>query len=233
MRLAAFIICILGTLLSVGGQGTAGSNEESHEKLLYLSLFYGDIYNAGKIDIASLPEDIQDRVREYSSRLSGFKSRLKDTREYSNPEARMIGDAVFRNRVNIERGIVSLIGEEGIEEIAAEYAGSATAFYEWEDFVYAPLGEAEHAIEFLNGNPETPLKPYLVVFIIHRHRHALKGIEYEKKYFKERPDLLAKYEKLEVDTLKTYEHYLEIGEKHPDPLVRWFSAYIANADSLF
>ncbi len=237
MRFIKYTIFFLGIFVLSSHYCIAGTKSEiESEKLLYNTFFYGDYYDAEKIPANSLPEYARERVGEYVKRFINYKSRIEKSHiklpaRLRAREAEMLGGAYLRKRRNIEKAIVSLVNEKEIEDLAADYALNAKLYYEWEGSSDAPLGEAMYAIKFLKGKPDTPLEPYLTIFIVNRLRHSLNGFEYEKQ---NRNEPMIKYdEKQHNETLKTYNFYLDNAKKHADPLVKCLSIYIANAESLY
>jgi len=167
---------------------------------LYKSLFHdAPVIN---IKTAKLPENLKRRLEEYKNRSLGFHSQLGAYRAMPSDKAPLCEPA----RV-VEKGIVSLINSPGIEKAAAEYARSAKLYYEWEGFADSPLDEARYADEYIERNPATVIKPYLILFLAHRYRCAYECLEFEKKFDEQKA------------VSKNYQHYLREAKECPDRLV--------------
>src|SRR5262245_28583378 len=167
---------------------------------LYKSLFHDA--PVASIKTANLPEDLKRRLEEYKNRSLGFHSRLGAYRAL--PGAKF--PVCDPGRV-VEKGIVSLINGKGAEKAAAEYARGATLYYEWEGIADSPLGEAKYAEEYLERNPPTMIKPYLILFLAHRYRCAYECLEFEKKFDEQKA------------VSEKYQHYLREAKEYPDRLV--------------
>ncbi len=223
-----------GTVALLVSNSLASNSSDARrkaERSLYNAMLYPAVYSAEKIEVADLPEYVRDRVRVYKQRCAGFSSRLP---ELDPSRDAFIPNAVLAKKKGIEKVIFSLINKEGIEDIAAGYAKDAKLYYEWEGFSEGPLAEATYAEEFLNGNPETPIRPYLIIFILHRYKHAVFAVEYEKDLVlncggkpKKYPWTKETYER----ALKKYEYYLNMAKEEQDLLVGWFAGYIDKIDN--
>jgi hypothetical protein len=151
---------------------------------------------------ANLSEDLKRRLEEYKNRSLGFHSQLGAYRALPSDNAPICDPG----RV-VEKGIVSLINGKGAEKAAAEYARSAKLYYEWEGFADSPLDEAKYAEEYLERNPATMIKPYLILFLAHRYRCAYECLEFEKKFDEQKA------------VSEKYQHYLREAKEYPDRLV--------------
>jgi hypothetical protein len=118
----------------------------------------------------------KSRLEEYAERLDRFHSRLGNPPGSDQFELTVL----FHIRVGIERGIVALVSKPGIEDAAAQFADRTRLFYEWEGMSDGPLTEAADAEYFLTSDSETPLKPFLFLFLLHRYRCAYECLVYEK-----------------------------------------------------
>lgn len=117
---------------------------------------------------AALPPDTRKRLADCSDRFNRFRSRLGNPPDSSQFERTVL----YNNRVAIERGIVALVPKPGIEDEALMFLNVARIYYEWEGMSDGPLTEAEVAAGYLSAHPETPVKPYLYLFLLHRYRSA-------------------------------------------------------------
>lgn len=215
-------ICLWGLILFVGI--TACSNEQRQNVeidfggLLYKSVFYSYIpeYDLSKFDTKALPKNIRIRVNEYIERSKKFRSQLIKPKAGEGPK--LWG---FRKRQVVEKAIVSLIKAEGIENIASKYAKEAVLYYEWEGMSDGPLPEAEFAEEYLKTHPETPIKPYLFLFLIHRYRCAFECLVFEKNL------------EAQKEASKKYQLYLKYAKESSDPLIRMIAEDIDKQQYLY
>ena len=167
---------------------------------LYKSLFHdAPVTN---INTANMPEDLKRKLEEYKNRSLGFHSQLSDRRALPSDKAPICDPG----RV-VEKGIVSLINGKGIETAAADYARTAKLYYEWEGFADSPLDEARYAEEYLERNPATMIKPYLILFLAHRYRCAYECLEFEKNFDEQKA------------VSEKYLRYLREAKEYPDRLV--------------
>ncbi|HMB27843.1 MAG TPA: hypothetical protein VKS99_07035 [Blastocatellia bacterium] len=167
---------------------------------LYKSLFHdATVIN---IKTAKLPEDLKRRLEEYKNRSLGFHSQLGAYRALPSDKAPICDPG----RV-VEKGIVSLINGKGIETAAADYARTAKLYYEWEGFADGPLDEARYAEEYIERNPATMIKPYLILFLEHRYRCAYECLEFEKNFDEQKA------------VSEKYQHYFREAKVYPDRLV--------------
>jgi hypothetical protein len=170
---------------------------------IYKTLFFKttDDYSPEHIKTSQFPKLIQDRIKTYKDRWKRFRSKLRAP--ISPPESVM----GFPRFVSIEKGIVSLINAKGIEDIAANYAKNARLYLEWEGSSSGPLDEAKFAEDYLKQNARSPLKPYLLLFLVHRYRVAYECLDYEKNYRKQ------------AEATLKYHQYLKEARNESDPLV--------------
>ncbi len=170
---------------------------------LFRSLFTLEPFRPADLDsaaFAAVSDILGKRITEYTNRRTGFRSRIQTP--IPPPEFEL--KVLLEKRRGVERGIVSLASVSGIEEKAAGYARNARLYYEWEGQSDGPLGEARYAERFLDS---PVLKPYLLLFLMHRYRCAYECFVVEKNTVgaKEASD--------------TYKRYLKLARAHPDPLV--------------
>ncbi len=177
---------------------------------LYKILFYNQIpeYSPQKLDVTKYPETVRDRLIEYQKRAKHFKSKFASSK---GPwEQRM----AFNKKIQVEQGIVSLISTKGIEDIAYQFAKNAPMSYEWEGNSDGPLNEAEFAEDYLHQNPNTPIKPYLILFLVHHYRIAFECLDFEKKF------------EAQANAAGKYQQYLKMARDEKDPLIGLIAADI-------
>jgi hypothetical protein len=56
-----------------------------------------------------------------------------------------------------------------VERLAAEFATQVRVLYEWEGFADSPLEEAQSALSYLAGHPNTPFASYIHLLVAHRY----------------------------------------------------------------
>jgi hypothetical protein len=158
-------------------QGTAATQRAADRTALdfkgrlYRSVFVPgpDVLSSG--DIAQAPEPLRARLSRFLTRRAAFASLYKST------PADVVAIARDAKRRAIERGIVSLIETDGIEQLAADFVTAAPILYEWEGMPDGPISEADYAEQLLQKDPSTPLAPYLYLFIAQRQRAASEAAE--------------------------------------------------------
>ena len=193
-------------LLLAGINQPAICGQSATDISLYKTLLYNKIpeYSPAKLNINEYPKEYHARLLEYVKRWKNFKSKM------TKPKVPWEQQMAFEKQIQVERGIVSLISlinTKGIEDLAAEYASNASISYEWEGMSDGPIGEAEDAEDYLNSNPQSPLKPYLVLFLIHRYRIAFECFSFEKNA--ERQAMAS----------NKYREYLKMATADKDPLL--------------
>ncbi len=173
-----FVFLVILCLLLPGNNQLANGEQPSvGDSSLYKTLLFNEIpeYSPAKLNINAYPEAYRARLLEYRTRWKSFQSHIavgKGSREEQ---------MVLKKKIQVERGIVSLVNTKGIGELAAEYADKAPISLEWEGMSDGPIGEAEYAENELDRNPQSPMKPYLVLFLLHRYRIAFECLDYEKE----------------------------------------------------
>jgi hypothetical protein len=110
-----------------------------------------------------LPRDVQQSLAEYRQRERTFQSALK-----APPGATEMEQAVFTQRVAIERVLFCLYPRRDIVKVAAAYASDADVSSEWEGSSDGPRHEAEFIDELLRDLPQKWLAPYLHLVAGHR-----------------------------------------------------------------
>ena len=196
--LVIFIVLTQFFFLSENVYGRQG-----REISLYESLFYNEIpeLTPARLDISHFPKEFQNRLITYIERTKTFRSKLKQP--HGSAETKM----GFPKLVQVEKGIVLLIDIGGIEDLAAAYARNAKIYLEWEGMSGGPLEEARYAENYLQHNPTTPIKPYLLLFLIHRYRVAFECLDNETD------------EERQAETARKYQQYLKMARAEKDPLV--------------
>jgi hypothetical protein len=119
------------------------------------------------LDPAGFPEENRRRLEIYLARRQAFRSQLPE------PPRGTSAHETWAERFEVERAIVSLVDAPGIEEQAAAYASRAVLMKPWNRLSDGPLAEARDVESYLDGNPDTPLRPYLWLFLMHRYKAAL------------------------------------------------------------
>ena len=178
-------------------------SSQTRDISLYKSLFYNEIpeYAPARLDASLFPQEFRGRLMTYIERARNFHSKLKPL--HSTPESKM----KFAKLVQVEKGIVLLIDAKGIEVAAATYAKNAKIYMEWEGMCDGPIEEARYAEDYLIQNPSTPIKPYLMLFLIHRYRIAFECLDHENDNVRQ-DEVAAKYRK--------YQH---MARAEKDPLI--------------
>jgi hypothetical protein len=186
--------------------------------LMYKCAFSGSVRDCEALlgDKQKLQASERRRLEEYVSRRKSFRSKLIEPKDMTFP-----ADEGFREKQWLEGAIVSLVDAPGIEETAADYASKAKLYYEWEGLSEGPLTEAQFAETYLSANPATPIKPYLLLFLLHRYRCAYECLDFEKN--------LAERAK----AAQKYQLYLKEARQHPDPLIGLVADDIDRAPYLY
>jgi len=124
-------------------------------------------------------------VREKLGRLppavrDDFNRRLEERRAHQ-PRAALppvdpgsLLDSLRRSRLALESALVGFAGASAAAE-AASYVSTVRLFYEWEGFPDGPLDEAAFADAYLSQHPNSPLRPFLELFQLHRLRAAFEA----------------------------------------------------------
>ena len=176
---------------------------QAGEFSLHESLFYNEIpeYSPSRLDVSHFSKELQGRLITYIERAKKFRSKLKQPH---GPTENKMG---FPKLVQVEKGIVLLIYSAGIEDTAATYARNAKIYLEWEGMSDGPLEEARYAENYLKQNPSTPIKPYLLLFLVHRYRIAFECLDNEKD------------DERQAETAAKYQQYLKLARSEKDPLI--------------
>lgn len=104
-------------------------------------------------------------VESYLAGLSRHKQ-LRAWKAPAGPE-----QAVAARRRNLEFHLAFLLGESARAEAKA-FAAAVPLQVEWEGMSEGPLDEADFARQWLEKHPDTPLRPFLHLFMAHRFRAA-------------------------------------------------------------
>jgi hypothetical protein len=204
-------------LLLAGINQPAICGQPATDISLYKTLLYNKTpeYSPAKLNINEYPKEYHARLLEYIKRWKNFKSKM------TNPKGPWERQMAFEKQIQVERGIVSLINTKGIEDLAAEYASNASIGYEWEGMSDGPFGEAEDAEAYLNSNPQSPLKPYLVLFLLHRYRIAFECFGFEKNAARQ------------AMASNKYREYLKTAMADKDPLIALIASDIDKQSYLY
>jgi len=138
---------------------------------LYRAVFVNGPDTLSSGDIAQVAEPVRSRLGRFLTRRASFTSR------YESAPKDLVGAEADARRRSVERGIVSLIEADGIEQRAVAFVTAAPILYEWEGDPKGPLGESAYAEHVLELEPSTPLAPYLYLFIAQRQRAAAEAAE--------------------------------------------------------
>jgi hypothetical protein len=156
----------------VASPESAPASIDLHGKL-YRSVFFTGPGALSPADLPELAEPVRARLNKYLSRRVEFQS------TYEHKAATFEEAACDAKKRDIERAIVSLIDGPDIARVAADYVRDADVKYTWSGS-QAPLGEADYAQKFVDGNSSTPLAPYLDAFVAERQRAAFEMLTREK-----------------------------------------------------
>jgi len=110
-----------------------------------------------------LPRDVQPLLSEYRQREHAFRSALK-----APPGATSVEQAVFDQRVAIERVLFCLYPRRDIARVAATYASDADVSSEWDGSADMPRREAAFIDDLLRDLQQKWLAPYLHLIAGHR-----------------------------------------------------------------
>lgn len=193
---------------------------------MFKSLFY--FYNIEQprtFDsfLAVYPDPPLLRLDEYAQHWDSFVTNL----DFSECEY-WVDSITMKKRAGLERGIAALIDHPDISSLALEYASSAICYYEWEGLPEGPGDEAVFALSYMNENPESPLEPYLILFLMHRLRAQRECIV---SYYI-RLDTL-RYT-AEADSLQVlYDSLFSEAVQHPDPLVTYFALELDSREKVY
>jgi hypothetical protein len=211
MRAAVVALGVLALAVAAGAQSAAPTASVDLGGKLYRSVFASGVGMLTAKDLETIPEPLRSRLGKYLARRAAFKSGYKsetDTLEKVRADAK---------KREIERAIVAMIDQSGIEKIAADYVATAHIVYNWAGLHDGPLGESKHAEGVLAAQATTPLAPWLYVFIAQRQRVAFETFENEK----DEAGMKAAAQK--------YRTYVDRARAVPDP---FYAALVDDMDRL-
>jgi hypothetical protein len=158
------VFVVVAVLASVA----AATSQASLDGKLYLLAFGGD--DVVGADVAKAGPELRARLEAFIARRGAFRSRIA-ARPGDSPEQRDLAET----RRRTERAIVGLIAATDVESDAARFAREVPLAWEYEGRPDGALAEASFAEDFLKKNPQTPIAPYLYVFIAARQRVAFEA----------------------------------------------------------
>lgn len=145
------------------------------EQAFWKIVIWGDdshMLQLQRLKLECFPDQLRSDVEQFIQRYTTFETRLnvpKETQQNS-PDYNWISDVYFQQQVKRERSIVALISQLGIKREAAAFVLLNPGCYEWEGMAECPQREAIFAETYLHTFPDTRLKPYLLLFLMHRYR---------------------------------------------------------------
>lgn len=147
------------------------------------------------LDPSRYPEDSRSCVASYLKAVPEASPLRK------RPPPPTQDQALAARRKNLEEQMVVLLGESARWD-AKRFAGAVPLYLEWEGMSEGPLVEADLARQWLDKYPETPLRPFLHLFMAHRFR---AGFEASRREFGKGlpPILAARYHKHLNEALKS------------------------------
>jgi hypothetical protein len=87
-------------------------------------------------------------------------------------------DRITLRRWRLERHIKTILGMASKDD-AEKFAAGVPLGLEWEGMSEGPMMEADYAEQWLNGYPNSPIKPFLHLFAAHRFRAAYEAASRE------------------------------------------------------
>lgn len=154
--------------------------------------------------------------------------RLQNRRNYRPrlavpPELTGVDQEMAGTHQQLEGAVVALSNRPGIEAEASRYARDAALSYEWEGFPEGPMGEAAFAAQYLRQHPQTALKPFIYVFMLHRYRCAFEAAGWNavsppKEVDRERA--IAEARAVERTAAARYTEVWQLVQKLSDPVVK-------------
>ena len=146
------------TSLALAQQEKWGGESDNFKDVLLFG------YEMPKGGIAGLPTDVRAAAISYRQRQDRFRSRLTPP-----SDKEWVVQITFAKHVAFERVIWSLFTASDIARVAADFVDFVPLPYEWEGMSEPPTAETEGAEAFLQAHPQTPIAPYLHLFVAHRH----------------------------------------------------------------
>jgi len=133
-------------------------------------------------------DDFNDKLPEAlaalpASQRQAFEARLARTKSFHSllqappATAEFPQEIVFSAKVRVERAAFVLTTSGNAARDAAELAGNVRLSYEWEGYPDGPMAEAQSAQRYLAGHPNTSVKDYIQLFLMHRYRCAFEAAE--------------------------------------------------------
>lgn len=147
------------------------------------------------LDLSRYPEDKQSCMAAYLKAVP----ETSPLRQCLPPPAQE--KAIAARRKNLEEQMAVLLGETARWD-AKRFAQAVPLYLEWEGMSEGPLEEAELARQWLVNHPESPICPFLQLFMAHRTR---AGFEASRREFGKGlpPILAARYHKHLNEALKS------------------------------
>ena len=203
----------LAVLLSINSVWVYQEHQDVYFKSLFF-LFYPEEMVMEPFLTDAEPE-LADRAEEYAETWSTFQTGL----DFSECEF-WVDSITMQKKAGIERGMVSLLQHPHADSLALLYVSEAPAHYEWEGNSCVIGSETTHAMSYLRRNPETPLKPCLLLLLMHR----LMAQEECMVHFENIPSdsVAALYDSIYAEALE-----------HPDPLVRFFAEEMDDTETVY
>lgn len=154
-----------------------------------------------ELDLSRYPEARRSCVAAYLKTVP----KASPLQQCSPPpaQAQMLA---FR-RKHLEEQMVVLLGETARRD-AKRFARAVPLYLEWEGMSEGPLEEADLASQWLDKYPESPICPFLHLFMAHRLRAGFEAST--KEFGKGLPPVLA----------AQYHKHLNEALKSPNPLIQ-------------
>jgi hypothetical protein len=165
------IFCGLFGIGAGGGWPAAAQTESGESPALTEIVLFGS-RPPGDLNPLQYRKEGCQCVEAYLKAASSER-RLRMGQASAGPEKQ-----VKARRRNLEGQIAVLLGKNAARE-GKEFARAVPLHYEWEGFSEGPLMEAELASQWLDRYPETPLRPFLHLFIAHRLRAGYEAAKRE------------------------------------------------------
>jgi len=228
-KITLILLISLSIISEISGdqEGNFHSSEtipDMVSQIFWKLVIWGDnenhlLLNRLKIDL--LPKTIQMDATQFIHRYQHFESRLKAPRnaDKNSVDYTWITDVYFQQQQKRERSIVALI--PGADAEAAAYVLLNPGCYEWEGFADCPKKEAQFAETYLHAFPDTPLKPYLLLLLMHRYRAIT-----------ECQDVITDTA-LRNEALQRYEYYFQQVKELENPFILYLANAIYNAPFVY
>ena len=120
-----------------------------------------------------VPVPLRPRFQRFLRCHATFRSRLPKPRDF-------FSEAALPKEQAVERAIACLVEAPNAAQLATDYAAKARILYEWEGLSSSPLEEAEYAEQYINDHGDSPLVPYLCLFVAERLRYAFEYLNQQK-----------------------------------------------------